>query len=125
MAAQTRTQSASSPFGTVHSPTPPNDPAQQRRGLLELRTFKSLPAPAVCCSAWFGVKVPTDGGQGGGPFAHRLTLLRRDDARQESLELAVDGEPLLDEALLALPVDDPGKPWVVPQKGHPLRGNQR
>src|SRR5882724_11815325 len=28
----------------------PNAPAQQRRGLLELPTWESLRAPAVCCS---------------------------------------------------------------------------
>ena len=31
-----------------------NDPAQQPRGLSELRIWKSDHAPAVCCSAWFG-----------------------------------------------------------------------
>jgi hypothetical protein len=31
-----------------------NDPAQQWQGLLELRTRKSLRAPAVCYSARFG-----------------------------------------------------------------------
>ena len=34
-----------------------NDTAQQRRGPSELRTPKSLHAPAVCCSDWFGVRV--------------------------------------------------------------------
>ncbi len=33
-----------------------NDTAQQRRGPSEQRTSKSLHAPAVCCSAWFGVR---------------------------------------------------------------------
>ena len=39
----------------ILAPPPPNDPAQQRRGPSELRISKSLHAPAVCCSAWFGV----------------------------------------------------------------------
>jgi hypothetical protein len=32
-----------------------HDPAQQPRGLSDLPTPKCLPAPAVCCSGWFGV----------------------------------------------------------------------
>src|SRR5688572_4110819 len=32
----------------------PNDPAQQRRGLLNLHVVESRRAPAVCCSAWIG-----------------------------------------------------------------------
>ena len=31
-----------------------NDQAQQRRGPSELHVWESLPAPAGCCSAWFG-----------------------------------------------------------------------
>jgi len=32
-----------------------NDTAQQPRGTSALSVTKSLPAPAVCCSGWFGV----------------------------------------------------------------------
>lgn len=31
---------------------PPNDKAQLRRGLLDLRTGESSRTPAVCCSDW-------------------------------------------------------------------------
>jgi hypothetical protein len=33
-----------------------NDTAQQRRGPSELHVMKNQYAPAVCCSAWFGVR---------------------------------------------------------------------
>src|SRR5262245_51054838 len=36
-------------------PTPPNNQTQQRRGLLNLRIWKSRSAPAVCCGIWFGL----------------------------------------------------------------------
>src|SRR4051794_29139489 len=37
---------------------PPNDQAQQRRGLLKLQVWEIRRAPAVGCSAWFGVRAP-------------------------------------------------------------------
>src|SRR2546421_98485 len=43
-------------FGSLTCcPPPPNDTAQQPRGLGELHVSKPLHAPAVCCSAWFGL----------------------------------------------------------------------
>ena len=38
--------------------TPPNDPAQQRRGKLSYEYPETNLAPAVCCSAWFGAHPP-------------------------------------------------------------------
>src|SRR5262245_48452931 len=42
-------------IGILQFSQPPNELAQQRRGLLALHVGKNGRAPAVCCSAWFGV----------------------------------------------------------------------
>src|SRR5262249_12927822 len=44
-----------SPDAAPIEPAPPNNEAQQRQGPSERRIWKSLHAPAVCCSAWFGL----------------------------------------------------------------------
>lgn len=49
----------------------PNDQAQQRRGLLNLHTWASVPAPAVCCSSPFGV--PCHSGYSRRPSAQAWT----------------------------------------------------
>jgi hypothetical protein len=40
---------------TTRAEVTANDQAQQARGPSKLHIWESLRAPAVCCSAWFGV----------------------------------------------------------------------